>query len=251
MNILITGANGFIGKTLVKSLRNYQGVVLSTFSHKDSLDNLNSLFSNIDILFHLAGVNRPKSKDGLIEGNVNFTKNLILKLEEMNKSPLVVVSSSRHALADNPYGRSKKASEEVLLEYSHRTHAPLAIYRLTNVFGIGCRPNYNSAVATFCYNIMNDLEINIHDENIELELVYVEEVVDQFLEHLNFETTGINYIDSKFVYRITLGELVKSLYNFKLALNEGRTLQFKDKFKSYLFQTFMSYKNYQLGELNA
>lgn len=186
MKILITGANGFIGKNLKEQLARLEYV--STIYEYD-IDTEESLLDeytrDCDFVFHLAGINRPKNEEEFMEGNCYFTKKLTQSLIGNNNYAPIAVSSSIQAELDNMYGASKRAGEDVLREYSQSTGAKVVIYRFPNVFGKWCRPNYNSAVATFCHNIARDIPIVVNDENVLLHLVYIDDVCTEFIDALN------------------------------------------------------------------
>ncbi|MGW8159240.1 MAG: NAD-dependent epimerase/dehydratase family protein [Desulfoprunum sp.] len=161
-----------------------------------------------DVVYHLAGVNRPQTEEEFALGNSELTRRIVGCLEDLGRSPKIVIPSSIQAELDNPYGRSKKMAEEALLAYARRTGAAVAIYRLPNVFGKWSRPNYNTVVATFCHNIARDLEITISDPDRELELVYIDDVVAEFLRHLDAgdEPERQRYTVAR-TFRVTLGDL--------------------------------------------
>ena len=207
-NVLVTGAAGFIGKNLVTALRRRENISLSIITRNDNWPMLTEALRQADVIYHLAGVNRPKTEDEFATGNAGLTRKITTHLEALDRKPIIVIPSSIQAELDNPYGRSKKAAEEALLDYSRHTGASVAIYRLPNVFGKWSRPNYNTVVATFCHNIARDLEITISDPNRELELVYIDDVVNAFMQHLDPESAPHRqlYTVSR-TFRVTLGEL--------------------------------------------
>ncbi len=207
-NILVTGAAGFIGKNLVTALRRREDITLTTISSSDGWPVLAEALQLADVIYHLAGVNRPKNEAEFANGNAELTRQITQRLEELNRKPFIVIPSSIQAELDNPYGRSKKAAEEILLEYARRTGAPVAIYRLPNVFGKWSRPNYNTVVATFCHNIARGLDITISDPERGLEMVYVDDVVAAFLRHLDTDNPQDQqrYTVPR-TFRVTLGEL--------------------------------------------
>jgi UDP-2-acetamido-2,6-beta-L-arabino-hexul-4-ose reductase len=184
MNVLVTGAYGFIGRNLIAQLHARGGCVVTRFGVHDSPDDLRAAMETADIVYHLAGVNRPDTVEEFEIGNTELTRMVCEILRELGRTPVVVMSSSVQAALENPYGVSKRRAEEALAEFAAETGAQVRIYRLKNVFGKWSRPNYNSAVATFCHNIANDLPIQISDPNRELELVYVDDVVEAFLAEL-------------------------------------------------------------------
>ena len=183
MNILVTGAKGFVGRNLVSQLHNIQsgkarnypvsGTELKVFEYDIDSDpaELDVYCKNADFVFNLAGVNRPKDQAEFMKGNFGFASTLLDTLKKYNNTCPVMISSSTQAALDNPYGESKRAGENLLFEYAKETGAKVLVYRFPNVFGKWCRPNYNSAVATFCNNIANDLPIRMNDSSVVMNLV--------------------------------------------------------------------------------
>jgi UDP-2-acetamido-2,6-beta-L-arabino-hexul-4-ose reductase len=185
MKILVTGARGFIGKNLIAELKNQNYNDIFEYDLDSSPEDLDKYCRTCDFVFHLAGVNRPKEQKELIEGNFGFTSILLEKLKIYeNKSPIVLASSIQATL-DNPYGLSKKAGEDLLFQYGKETGSKVLVYRFPNVFGKWCRPNYNSAVATFSYNIAHGLPITINDPNVEMSLIYIDDLVKELIRALN------------------------------------------------------------------
>ena len=181
MKVLVTGANGFIAKNLIVRLGELEDFEIVTFSRQTSEKQLPDIVSNIESVVHLAGVNRPPSQEDFVSGNAGFTQSLCQALLQCGRPVPVIFTSSTQAALDNPYGKSKLAAENALRRYAAQTEASVYIYRLPNVFGKWCKPNYNSAVATFCHNIARGLPIQINDSNAALSLVYVDDVVDEFI----------------------------------------------------------------------
>lgn len=255
MNILVTGANGFIGKNLVATLKNIRDKKDTSFAVKAQLNiyectratnkkTLEMYCEKADIIYHLAGVNRPKEESEFIEGNGDFTKQLVSILEQKNNCCPIVFSSSIQAEYDNAYGKSKLYAEKVLEEYALKNKITVYVYRLFNVFGKWCKPNYNSVVATFCYNIARGLPININDENAEIRLVYIDDVVKSFIMLLNetYTEDEIMFKEVEPVYDVTVGELAGLLYSFF----ENRELCYladttKQSFSNCLYATYLSY----------
>lgn len=211
-NIVVTGANGFMGRNLAVALQRRDDVLVSLFGHGDEKSRLEQALLQADVVYHLAGVNRPETDDLFAVGNAGLTGEIVSFLEKNRKKTKVILPSSIQAEMDNPYGRSKKEAEERVLGYRKKTSAPVAIYRLPNVFGKWSRPNYNTVVATFCHNIARGLEIVISDPNRELELVYIDDVVAAFLQHLDDENgpDRQRYTVSR-TFRVTLGELAERI----------------------------------------
>ena len=185
MKILVTGAKGFIGKNLIAELKN-RGYETIFEVDTDTTDaDLTEYCNEAEFVFHLAGVNRPENDDEFMEGNFGFTSVLLNKLREAENLAPVLITSSTQACLDNAYGRSKKAGEELMFSYSRQTGADVYVYRLTNVFGKWSRPNYNSVVATFCNNIAAGLPIKVNDPSVVMKLIYIDDVVDEFIAAMN------------------------------------------------------------------
>ena len=254
MNILITGAGGFIGKNLCEALKNIAAGKdkshdidsdITLFQYDIDTDPilLDKYCRDCDFVFHLAGVNRPKEPSEFMEGNFGFTSTLLGTLKKYNNTCPVMISSSIQAALDNPYGHSKKAGEDLLFSYSKETGAKVLIYRFPNVFGKWCKPNYNSAVATFCNNIANDLPIQVNDRSVNMTLVYIDDVVDELIRALKGdENREGNFCKIPVEHKTTLGEIVNLIYSFK---EQQQTLIMPDipfgSFEKKLYSTYLSY----------
>ncbi len=241
-NVLVTGARGFIGKNLVVALNRKDDVRLFSYARNDDPDKLQDALLKADIVFHLAGVNRPVNDEEFFLGNTCFTQDMVNFLQAHRKIPKIILSSSIQATLDNPYGRSKKAAEDALIKYHNVTGAPIAIYRLPGVFGKWSRPNYNSVVATFCHNIAREMEITISDPDHEIELVYIDDVVMEFLRHLhrNYGGDRKRYSVNK-TFRVTLGELAERIRSLH-AISKTLTIPDQsDDFTKYLYATYLSF----------
>ncbi|OUP75324.1 capsular biosynthesis protein [Anaeromassilibacillus sp. An172] len=269
MNILITGAKGFVGKNLVANLYNIKNGKNRTRSF--SIDNiyefdvdtdislLDEYCQNADFIFNLAGVNRPQNNEEFMKGNFGFASTLIDILKKYNNTCPVVLSSSIQATLigryDSDYGRSKKVGEELFFDYAKETGAKVFVYRFPNLFGKWCRPNYNSAVATFCNNIANDLPIQVNDRNIQLELLYIDDLIEEMFDAIegkehHCEFNGIETVlkdDGRYcavpkTHKVTLGEIVDLLESFK---SQPQTLIMPkipdNSFAKKLYSTFLSY----------
>ena len=184
MKILVTGSNGFVGKNLIEELKNRGYNQILKFTKEDSIEVLERYTRECDFVFHLAGVNRAMSESDFQEGNVELSKKLVEFLEKNNNSSPILFTSSVQSKLDNFYGKSKRQCEKIFLQHASKTNTIVYIYRLTNVFGKWCKPNYNSVVATFCYNIANDLPIKVENKNRKLELVYIDDVLEDFISKL-------------------------------------------------------------------
>lgn len=243
MKVLVTGAKGFIGQNLVAELKNRNITDILEFTRNDSIDYLEECIKECDFIFHLAGVNRPKNEEEFIEGNYNLTKNIIDLLIKHNKSiPVLMTSSIQAENQDNLYGKSKQLGEEELIRYENKTNGKALIYRLNNVFGKWCRPNYNSVVATFCYNIARGEKIIINDENKEMNLIYIDDVVNEFLKALDGKENRkgkLSFVEP--IYKIKLGEIAEKIYKFKESRNNLSIANMNDDFEKKLYSTYLSY----------
>ena len=254
MKILVTGAHGFVGKNLCVALYNIangkdktRGIDsdITVFEYDIDTDKalLDTFCKECDFVFHLAGVNRPQNTEEFMQGNFGFTSVLLQTLKKYNNTCPVMISSSIQAALDNPYGVSKKAGEDLLFSYANETGAKVLVYRLPNVFGKWCRPNYNSAVATFCNNIANDLPIQVNDPSVNMTLVYIDDVVDELINALKGEENrNDDYCFVPVEHKITLGEIVDLIYSFS---NQPKDLIMPEiplgSFAKKLYSTYLSY----------
>ncbi len=253
MNILVTGAKGFVGKNLVEALKNIRDEKDKTFSiSKDieilefdidtPIEKLDEFTKKADFVFHLAGVNRPKDEKEFMEGNFGFTSTLLESLKKNNNKAPVLITSSIQATRDNEYGKSKKAGEDLIFSYGEENGVKTLVYRLPNVFGKWSRPNYNSAVATFCHNVARDLPIQVNDRAVEMNLVYIDDVVSEFINALdNKETREKEYCYVPIVHKITLGEIVDLIYSFKNSREDRSVANMQDGFAKKLYSTYLSF----------
>jgi UDP-2-acetamido-2,6-beta-L-arabino-hexul-4-ose reductase len=240
MKILITGSNGFIAKNLIAHLERDESHKLYLFSKEDSETILEAYLKEVDFIFHLAGVNRPKNKEDFYTGNSNLTKSIIDILKKEKKSTPIVITSSTQALLDNDYGKSKLEAENIVKEYGKDSGAKIFIYRLPNVFGKWSKPNYNSVVSTWCYNISNNLEIQVNDDTTELNLVYIDDVVKAFIDNLSYESSE-QYFSVDTVYNKSLGEIRDLLYSFKSNRESLLIPNVGSGFERALYATYLSY----------
>ena len=270
MKILVTGAKGFVGKNLCAQLnnikngkaRNYNVVIDAVYEYDldNTLEELDAWCSEADFVFNLAGVNRPQNQEEFMQGNFGFASTLLDTLKKHKNTCPVMLSSSQQAsltgrFGNSEYGRSKKAGEDLFLEYGKETGARMLIYRFPNLFGKWCRPNYNSAVATFCNAFANDLPYTVNDPSVELELLYIDDLVDEMIAGLkgkehHCEFSGLDVLpqaDGKYCYvptthKATLGEIVDLLKSF---VEQPKTLMVPEipanSFAKKLYSTFLSY----------
>lgn len=244
MKVLVTGAKGFIGRNLIAELNQHEEMEVLAFDIDTPSELLEKYCRDCDFVFNLAGINRPENVEEFMVGNFGFASTLTETLKKHGNTCPVMNSSSIQAVLDNPYGKSKKAGEDMMFAYGRETGAEVYIYRFPNVFGKWCRPNYNSAVATFCNNIANDLPIQVNNRDTVMHLVYIDDVVEELLEamkgtpHKNEE--GYCYIPVE--HETTLGEIVDLLYSFK---ESRENLQVPDmtegSFSKKLYSTYLSY----------
>ena len=215
MKVLVTGSNGFIGKNLMIRLGELAGYEAIGFDREDSPADLAERVGQTDAVVHLAGINRPKEVREFFEGNADLTVRLCELIAATGRKIPLIISSSIQADLANPYGESKRGAEVAGATLAEKTGNPVTIYRLQGVFGKWCRPNYNSVVATFCHNIANDLPIQISDPAFALKLVYVDDVVGEFIRVLDAMPAGLSRGEVSPVYGITLGDLAGQIEAFK------------------------------------
>jgi UDP-2-acetamido-2,6-beta-L-arabino-hexul-4-ose reductase len=241
VRILVTGANGFIGKNLLATLRRHENVVLLPCTRESTDAAVVAAAQDADFVFHLAGVNRPQHPDEFVAGNVELTQRLCGALQATQRRIPVVYSSSIQAEHDNPYGRSKLGAEQALAQYSAATGAAVAVYRLPNVFGKWCRPNYNSAVATFCHNIARDLPIRIDDPAAQVRLVYIDDVIAAFSTRLSGDFSGLRQFTVDPIYSATVGELAALIRSFRDVRDSLVIDAVGSGLKRALYATYVSY----------
>lgn len=254
MNILITGAKGFVGRNLTETLKNIRdgkdktrnidsSITIFEYDLDTPKEKLDKYCSEADFVFHLAGVNRPKDEKEFMEGNFGFTSELLDLLKKHNNKAPILITSSIQAALDNPYGKSKKAGEDLIFGYGVDNDVKTLVYRFPNVFGKWCRPNYNSAVATFCYNISHDLPITVNDRSHMMTLVYIDDVVDELINALKgTENRDGKYCKVPTEHKITLGEIADLLYEFKNSRdNKIIPDMTENSFSKKLYSTYLSY----------
>ena len=238
MKILVTGSNGFIGKHMIKALKKANYEVLE-YDLDKSEDDLVNYINTCDFVIHLAGINRPLTKEEFYNGNTNFTKKVVDLVKKSNRNTPIIMSSSTQAELDNDYGKSKKMGEDYLFS----SNLPCYVFRLSNVFGKWCRPNYNSAAATFMYNIAHNLDIEIRDRNYVVHYNYVDDIVNTFVRCVNGEIKPSKEILHVLpVYDCSLGKLADLLYYFKSSIESNEHLpSIHDDFELDLFVSFLDY----------
>jgi len=253
MKILITGALGFVGKNLIAQLNNIKELKVKNYSLTSELEIfafdkdsdvilLDEYAQKCDFVVHLAGVNRPQNQEEFMTGNFGFTSDLLKALKKFDNKAPVLITSSIQAVLENPYGISKKAGEDLIFKYGSENNVQVFVYRLPNVFGKWCRPNYNSAVATFCNNIAHGESIRVNDPNVDMQLVYIDDVVDEIILAL----AGKAHQDGAFCYvptvhKIKLGEIADLLYSFKKSREDLSVPKLDNVFAKALYSTYLSY----------
>lgn len=241
MKILVTGANGFIGKNLIFQLKNANDCKIFICTRETSEEELDIYCRECDFIFHLAGVQRPENNDDFMKGNFDTTFSIIEKLKKYNNLCPIMLASSTQAVLDNFYGISKRASEELLLKYSKETGTAVYIYRFTNIFGKWGRPNFNSAVTTFCYNVAHGLPITINDPSTEMNLIYIDDVIKELISIINGTGDLGGFCSISPVYKVSLGRIVNLLGDFKWSQKSEEQAALNDDFSKKLFATYMSY----------
>jgi len=241
MKVLVTGANGFIGKNLIARLNELKVYDVISIDKDNTKEELVQALLNAEFIFHLAGINRPKDEKEFFEGNSGLTGEIVKILKENNKNTPIAITSSIQADLDNAYGKSKKLAEEELLLYSTSSNAKVFIYRLPNVFGKWCRPNYNSAVATFCHKIAREEEVWISDPSIELTLVYIDDVVRSLISSMEDKNSLSGYVKVDVEHKATLGKIVELLNSFVESRKNLMVPNMEDEFTKKLYSTYLSY----------
>lgn len=240
--VLITGSNGFVGRNLTVSLAQRKDVKITGFDVDDDQSALSALVAGADFIFHLAGVNRPQNVEEFTTGNTGLTQTIVSLLQKQDKKTPLLISSSTQAAQDNPYGISKRVAEDAVFAYGRQTGATVFVYRLPNVFGKWCRPNYNSAVATFCNNIANELPIQINDPNVVMNLVYIDDVVSSFISALDgAEAAKDDFCQVQPDHTASLGEIAELIRSFRESREDRSIPDMADPFTKKLYSTYLSY----------
>jgi UDP-2-acetamido-2,6-beta-L-arabino-hexul-4-ose reductase len=247
MKVLITGANGFLGRNLLLRLRERKDVQVVCYIRDHEIEQLRELLQDVDFVFHLAGVNRSQDPKEFARGNAEFTRDLCESVvdvaSKLGKMIPILFTSSTQASLDNAYGCSKRDAESALAAGKNPL-VPVHVFRLPNVFGKWCRPNYNSAVATFCYNIARDLPIHVNDANARLTLVYIDDVIERFIEAMDgaasiIDVDGFSTVQPQ--YKTTVGELALLIRSFHSSRDSLVTERVGVGFLRALYATYVSY----------
>lgn len=242
MNILVTGAKGFIGKNLVAELKNRGFNQIYEFTRDSDPALLEQYTKECDFVFHLAGINRPENESEFMEGNVTFTSQLLNYLKKHGNKAPILSTSSIQAQLNNPYGNSKRKMEQLLFHHQKETGAKVYIYRLPNVFGKWSKPNYNSVVATFCYHQARNSDIQIHNPHIELTLCYIDDVLDEFFRAIHQQpTTQGDFCIVPITHHILLGDLARLIISFKDSRKNLNIVNMEDPLTKKLYSTYLSY----------
>ena len=253
MKVLVTGAYGFVGKNLCATLKNIadgkdksynNDSDITVFEYDLGTDKalLDTYCKECDFVFHLAGVNRPETEEEFMEGNFGFSSTLLDTLKKYNNTCPIMISSSIQAELDNPYGRSKKAGEDLMFAYGEETGAKVMVYRLPNLFGKWSRPNYNSVIATFCHNIARDMPITVNNRDVNMTLVYIDDLVNELISALKGEENRVGaFCKVPVEHKITLGEIADLIYSFKESRETKAVPDMSDGFTKKLYATYLSF----------
>ncbi|MCA4961876.1 MULTISPECIES: UDP-2-acetamido-2,6-beta-L-arabino-hexul-4-ose reductase [unclassified Pseudomonas] len=241
MRVLITGANGFVGKNLIAHLQERKDVEVLRFCREDNVASLDSLVSEVDFIFHLAGVNRPEHVEEFKVGNADLTQALCSALKSSGRKVSVLYTSSIQAEFGNPYGDSKREAEEALLNLSATSGNHVHLFRLPNVFGKWARPNYNSAVATFCHNVAHNLPVVINNADATISLVYIDDVIKKFISVMDGAESASPFLQVEPNYSITVGDLSSQIHAFKNSRESMITERVGTGLVRALYSTYLSY----------
>lgn len=242
MKILVTGASGFIGKNLVAKLKTLNIEEIYEYDIHSIDKDLDRYTKDCDFVFHLAGVNRPNNDTEFLKGNTQLTEKILDKLEKNSNKCPIMISSSVHAIKGNKYGESKKAAEEILINYSKKNKVKIFIYRFPNVFGKWCKPNYNSVIATFCHSIANNLDIHVNDPETELELLYIDDLINEMIHALEgFENRDGYFCHGYTTHKIKLSRIVELLNSYHKSRSSFEVPFVSTEFSKKLYSTYLSY----------
>ncbi len=240
MNILITGSNGFIGKNLVKYLAKNTNYKIFEFKRNDDLSYVEKIIKTVDIVFHFAGINKSKKESDFLNVNADLTKK-ICNIVSKNPNTTLIYASSIQINLNNYYGKSKKEGENFCLELQNKFNNKVIILRLPGVFGNGCKPNYNSVVATFCHNTANEIDIQIIDPDKEIELLFLEDLFEQLIDLINSKTS-IKFVKLQKIHKISVKRLAATIKNFHQNFNNIDFIKSKSIFERNLYKTYISYR---------
>jgi UDP-2-acetamido-2,6-beta-L-arabino-hexul-4-ose reductase len=243
ISVLVTGAKGFIGTNLVVALKRRDDVDVIEHDLDSPIDRLEEGLAKADVIYHIAGVNRPERVEEFTKGNFDLTREICDALRRLDRKPRLVLSSSTQAALDNPYGLSKHQAEEAVFDFGRETGAPVFVFRLSGVFGKWCRPNYNSVVATFCHNVSRNLHLTISDPTQEIELIYIDDVIRTFVGIIDRRLFGSEgkYCIVEPTYRIPLGALAEMIRRFRDSRLSITLPDMSDPFARALYATYVSY----------
>lgn len=242
MKILVTGAKGFVGKNLIAQLKNEGYLEIFEYYKSTEKSLLENYVKKCDFVFHLAGVNRPENEKEFMEGNFGFTSELLALLKKYNNKAPILITSSVQAKLDNPYGKSKKAGEDLLFNYGIENDIEVFVYRLHNLFGKWSKPNYNTVVATFCNNIARNIDIKVNDNNINLVLCYIDDVVNCFIQAIQGRVIKENeFCIVPITYNIKLGELANKIREFRESRKDLSIVNMEDELTKKLYSTYLSF----------
>lgn len=242
LKILVTGANGFIGKNLIAELNNQGYTDLLLYTRMNTCAELEKFAKQCEFVFHLAGVNRPINETGFMEGNFNLTSKILDLLKKYGNTAPVLSTSSIQAEKENAYGKSKKATEDLLFSYSKETGSNVFVYRLPNLFGKWSKPNYNSVVATYCHNVARDLEIQVSNPESKLNLSYIDDVLDEFFKAFSGKPTRLNnFCTVPVSHSIKLGDLANKILSFKDSRDSLSVPNMEDALTKKLYSTYLSF----------
>lgn len=241
--VLVTGSSGFIGKNLCSRLDLDEKIKVLHATRESSSEDLRECVAKADFIFHLAGVNRPRSEEEFDEGNRQLTEDILKYIDSSGKKIPLLITSSIQADSDNPYGRSKRAAEEAVFAWAEDTENQVFVYRLPNVFGKWSRPDYNTVVATFCNNIARNKDIQVHDPDAKLNLVYIDSVVESFLQVMNSQECEKekDYCTVSPVFEITLGQLAHKIQTFREIRDTLVVPNLEDELDRFLYATYTSF----------
>ncbi len=241
MNILITGSKGFIGKSLIRYFKNHTNHNIYEFSKNDPLSKIENLIKTLDIVFHFAGINKSLEKNDFKKVNVDLTKKICTIISK-NRNTVLFYASSTQVNLNNDYGNSKKDGEKTCLDLQNKFENKVYILRLPGIFGFGCKPNYNSVVATFCFNTANNLSLKIINPDKEIDLLFIDDLCSQLIKFINNNPSN-TFLNLENIHKISIKRLASTIKNFYKDFNNINFQQSSDLFEKNLFETYKSYKS--------